>query len=81
MFETPAFLTVAAVAVAMALGVVFTGRILHAALFLAGFFLTISALYIMLGSPFLAATQILVYVGGVMIMIIFAVMLTRRDDD
>jgi NADH-quinone oxidoreductase subunit J len=42
---------------------------------------TVAALYVTLAAEFLAAIQVLVYVGGVLILITFAVMLTRREND
>jgi len=48
---------------------------------LGGSLLSVAVHYVLLQAEFLAAMQILVYVGGVLILITFAVMLTRRETD
>jgi NADH-quinone oxidoreductase subunit J len=71
------FYLFAAVAVALALAVVVSRQLLRAAVYLMGVLLTSAAFYVMLGSEFLAGIQVLVYVGGVTVVIAFAVMLTQ----
>jgi NADH-quinone oxidoreductase subunit J len=61
--------------------VAFAKNIIHSTLALLGTFLGIAGLYITLSADFLAATQILVYVGGTLTLILFAVMLTARIED
>jgi NADH-quinone oxidoreductase subunit J len=61
--------------------VAFSKNIIHSALALLGTFLGVAGLYITLSADFLAATQILVYVGGTLTLILFAVMLTARIED
>ncbi len=63
-------------AVVLALAVVLSHRILRAAVYLTAVLVTSAAFYLMLGMEFLAAVQILVYVGGIVILLVFAVMLT-----
>lgn len=58
--------------------VAFSGNIIHSTLALLGTFMGIAGLYITLSADFLAATQVLVYVGGTLTLILFAVMLTSR---
>jgi NADH-quinone oxidoreductase subunit J len=53
--------------------------VFHAALLLGGALTSVAVHYVMLQAEFLAAMQILVYVGGVLILVTFAVMLTRSD--
>jgi NADH-quinone oxidoreductase subunit J len=53
----------------------------HATLFLGVALLSVAVHYVMLQAEFLAAMQVLVYVGGVLILITFAVMLTRRTTE
>jgi NADH:ubiquinone oxidoreductase subunit 6 (subunit J) len=62
-----------------ALIVVFTKNILYAAFALLGVLLGISALYVLANADFLAITQIVVYVGGVLVLIIFGIMLTQSS--
>lgn len=59
--------------------VVVTNRnLFHAALALMASFFGVAGLYVLLDAGFLAAAQLLVYIGAISILIIFAVMLTRR---
>jgi NADH-quinone oxidoreductase subunit J len=66
--------------VVMSSALVLTSReIFRSALFLAVTFLGVAALFVMLGAEFLAAIQVLIYVGAVVILILFAIMLTKRE--
>ena len=73
-----AFWILAVVGVVAALMVVSLRDIFRAALALVLCFLTIAGIYITLSADFLAAVQILVYVGAISILIILAIMLTRE---
>lgn len=64
-----------------ALGVVLARNIFHSALFLVGALLGVAALFIALHAEFIAMVQILLYVGAVVTLIIFAIMLTQRIGD
>jgi NAD(P)H-quinone oxidoreductase subunit 6 len=75
------FLGLAALTLGSAGIVAFSKNIIHSALALLGTFLGIAGLYITLSADFLAATQVLVYVGGTLTLILFAVMLTSRIED
>ena len=72
-----AFWIMAIVAVISALGVVFLRNVFRAALSLVLCFITVAGLYITLSADFLAAVQILVYVGAISVLIILAIMMTR----
>jgi NADH-quinone oxidoreductase subunit J len=72
-----AFWVLAIVGVAAALGVVLLRNVFRAALTLVLCFVSVAGIYITLSADFLAAVQILIYVGGISILIILAVMLTR----
>jgi len=76
--DTIAFALLAAVLVGSSLGAVTVRDVWHAALLLGVSLVTVAALYVTLAAEFLAAIQVLGYVGGVLILITFAVMLTRR---
>ena len=67
--------------VGTALGVVLLPKIVHSAFLLAGVFISISGLYILLNADFVAAAQILVYVGAVNVLILFAIMLVNKQED
>lgn len=64
-----------------ALGVVLLPKIVHSAFLLAGVFISIAGLYILLNADFVAAAQILVYVGAVNVLILFAIMLVNKQED
>ncbi len=77
MIETLAFALFALVTIASSLGVVLVEDVWHSALFLGAALLSVAVHFLLLEAAFLAAVQVLVYVGGVLILIAFAVMLTR----
>jgi NADH-quinone oxidoreductase subunit J len=68
---------IAAVMVISALRVVTTSNVVHAALWLVMVMSGAAALYLLLGAEFVGVTQILVYVGAVMVLLLFGTMLTR----
>lgn len=69
------FLVLAVVATATALAMVFARNAVHAVLFMVGNFATIAILFLMLEAPFLAAVQVVVYAGAIMVLFLFVVML------
>jgi len=73
------FYPVAALAVAGALGVVLSGNIVRMAVALLFTLASVALLYFFLAAEFLAAIQLIVYVGGILILIIFGVMLTSKN--
>jgi NADH-quinone oxidoreductase subunit J len=73
------YLTVA-VSLWLAWSVVSSRRNLRAAVSLMGVLGASAALYLLLGFPFLAGVQVLVYVGGIVVLLVFAVMLTRSQE-
>src|SRR5579864_4827244 len=60
------------------LAVVMDRNLFHSALWLLLSLFGVAGLFVMLSAPFLAAVQVLVYMGAIVILIIFAIMLTRR---
>ncbi|AQL41705.1 NADH dehydrogenase [Halorientalis sp. IM1011] len=80
LYETIAFGLFAFVTIASSLGVVLLRDVWHSALLLGVALLSVAIHYVMLQAEFVATMQILVYVGGVLILITFAVMLTRSED-
>lgn len=80
-YELLAFGVFAAITLASSLGVVLVRDIWHAALLLGVALLSVAVHFVLLNAEFLAAIQVLVYVGGVLILISFAVMLVRRGTD
>ena len=72
----------AIIAIAMiyaALRVVTTSNVVHAALWLVLVLAGVAAQFILLGSEFVAVTQVLVYIGAVVVLFLFGVMLTRAS--
>jgi NADH-quinone oxidoreductase subunit J len=63
-----------------AVGVLITKNIMHSCIFLLGTLVGVAGLYATLGADFVAVTQIMVYMGGVVILMLFAVMLTGGKD-
>ena len=72
-----AFWVLAIVGIAAALAVVLLRDVFRAALSLVLCFLTVAGIYVTLSADFLAAVQVLIYVGGISVLIILAIMLTR----
>jgi len=79
-YETIAFALFAAITVASSLGVVLMRDVWHSALLLGVALLSVAVHYVILQAEFLATMQVLVYVGGVLILVTFAVMFTRETD-
>ena len=71
------FYAIAAVAIVAALRMVSTQNVVHAALYLLVVLTAVAAVYIILGAEFTAVTQALVYLGAIMVLLLFGVMLTR----
>jgi NADH-quinone oxidoreductase subunit J len=69
-----AFVVVALVAVGSALGLVLRKNPIHGALFLVVNLGAIAVFYLMLGAEFLAAAQVIVYAGAIMVLFVFAIM-------
>lgn len=77
--ELLAFALFAVVTLGASVGVVLVEEAWHAALLLGIALLSVAIHYVMLQAEFLAVMQVLVYVGGVLVLITFAVMLTERE--
>jgi len=78
-WELVVFLFLAATALISALMVIQSREIIHSVIWLAACFISIACLYIMLSAEFVAIVQILVYVGAVVVVILFGIMLTKRE--
>jgi NADH-quinone oxidoreductase subunit J len=72
------FILIAVVVLGSAILVVTTRNLFHAALFLVISFFGVAGFYVLLDAGFFAAAQVLVYIGAISILFIFAVMLTRN---
>ena len=76
MFGNTLFLLSAVLTIAGAVSVVISKNLMHACIYLLASFFGVAGLYACLGADFLAATQLVVYAGGVIILMLFAIMLT-----
>lgn len=83
MMQTAIFVLFSLITLGAGLAVVTNNNIFHSALYLILSFVGVAGLYILLEAPFMAAVQIMVYVGAIAVLIVFAIMLTRRlmDED
>lgn len=72
------FLFIAALGLLAALGTVLARNLVHAALFLVAYFFIVACMFVLLEAEFLAAVQVLVYIGAVAILMMFGIMLTRN---
>ena len=75
------FYLLATVTVASAAGVAFSNNIVYSAFALMGTLLGAAGLFVLLAADFVAAIQVLIYVGGILVLTLFAVMLTHRVAD
>lgn len=75
------FYLIAGLTIASAIGVAFSRNIVYSAFALMGAFMGAAGLYVMLAADFIAVVQVLVYVGGILVLMLFAVMLTHRIAD
>ncbi len=79
--STAVFYLIAFITVASAGMVAFSRNIIYSAFSLLGTFMGVAGIYVFLGADFVAAVQLLIYVGGILVLILFAVMLTHRITD
>src|SRR5215204_5647514 len=79
--STAVFYLITAITIGSALVVAFSRNIIYSAFSLLGTFMGVAGIYVFLGADFVAAVQVLIYVGGILVLILFAVMLTHRITD
>src|SRR5215470_9240861 len=72
------FLLISALILGSAVAVVTVKNLIHSALWLIAAFFGVGALYLLMEAEFIAVVQVLVYVGAISILILFAIMLTRH---
>ena len=81
MVGTALFFLFAGFAIACAISMVYHRNPLYSAISLVGVFISLSCIYITLAAPFIAAVQILIYAGAIMVLVVFVIMLLNLDDD
>ena len=78
--ELIVFLVLSLVAIATALGMLFSKNAVYSALFLVLNFVTVAIFYLLLGAPFIAMAQITVYAGAIMVLFLFVIMLLGAEN-
>lgn len=81
MVSTVLFFIFAGFAIACGISLVYHRNPLYSAISLVGVFLSLSCIYITLAAPFIAAVQVLIYAGAIMVLVVFVIMLLNLDDD
>jgi NAD(P)H-quinone oxidoreductase subunit 6 len=74
------FIVLAVMMIGAALGVVLFDKIVYSAFLLGGVFISIAGLYILQNADFVSAAQVLIYVGAVNVLILFAIMLVNKRE-
>jgi NADH-quinone oxidoreductase subunit J len=74
------FLILSLIAVATAMGMLFSRNAIYSALFLVLNFVTVAVFYLLLGAPFIAMAQITVYAGAIMVLFLFVIMLLGAEN-
>jgi NADH-quinone oxidoreductase subunit J len=73
------FIIFAGLAIGCAIGVVSQNNPLYSAISLIGVFIALASLYVTLAAPFIAAVQVIVYAGAIMVLVIFVIMLLNVE--
>src|SRR5947209_8291830 len=76
-----AFYGLAGTVIACAAGVAFSRNLLRSAFLLLGTLAGVAGLYLTLGADFVGVAQLMIYVGGVLVLLLFAVLMTGRIRD
>jgi NADH-quinone oxidoreductase subunit J len=75
------FILFAGLAVGCAIAVVAQRNPLYCAISLIGVFISLACLYVMLAAPFIAAVQVIVYAGAIMVLVVFVIMLLNVEQE
>jgi NADH-quinone oxidoreductase subunit J len=75
------FILFAGLAIGCALSMVVQRNPLYSAISLIGVFISLAALYVMLAAPFIAAVQVIVYAGAIMVLVVFVIMLLNVEEE
>lgn len=81
MVSSVLFFLFAGFAIACAISMVYHKNPLYSAISLVGVFIALSCIYITLAAPFIAAVQVLIYAGAIMVLVVFVIMLLNLDED
>ena len=77
--EVGMFFLMSTIVIGGALGLVYMQRVAHSMMCLIFCFMGVAGIFILMGAEFLAVVQILVYLASVMLVVLFGIMLTRRQ--
>lgn len=75
------FILFAGLAIGCAIAVVAQRNPLYSAISLIGVFISLACLYVMLAAPFIAAVQVIVYAGAIMVLVVFVIMLLNVEEE
>jgi NADH-quinone oxidoreductase subunit J len=75
------FLIISIITIISSIMVVFSRKLVHSAVYLAGTFMGTAGLFLLLKAEFVAWAQVLVYVGAVVTLILFTIMLTKKGEE
>src|ERR1700754_3607736 len=75
------FILFGAMAIGCALAVVAQRNPLYSAISLIGVFISLACLYVTLAAPFIAAVQVIVYAGAIMVLVVFVIMLLNVEEE
>ncbi|MEA2045280.1 MAG: NADH-quinone oxidoreductase subunit J [Euryarchaeota archaeon] len=78
LIELGVFALFAVIIIGLSILTVYSRNIVHSAFYLLGSFAAVAGLYVSLNATFVGVAQVLVYIGAVGVLILFAIMLTRR---
>ena len=81
MASTVFFYLFAGLAIACSISMVYHRNPLYSAISLVGVFIALSCIYVTLAAPFIAAVQVLIYAGAIMVLVVFVIMLLNLDED
>ena len=77
--EVGMFFLMSTIVIGGALGLIYMQRVAHSTMCLIFCFMGVAGIFILMGAEFLAVIQILVYLASVMLVVLFGIMLTRRQ--
>ncbi len=80
MVSSVLFFLFAGFAIACAISMVYHKNPLYSAISLIGVFISLSCIYVTLAAPFIAAVQVLIYAGAIMVLVVFVIMLLNLDE-
>jgi NADH-quinone oxidoreductase subunit J len=81
MFVTLLFILLAGFAIGCAISMVVQQNPLYSAVSLIGVFISLASLYLLLAAPFIAAVQVIVYAGAIMVLVVFVIMLLNVEQE